>query len=282
MDTTWSVRMPDEMKEKMSAIITESGLNAKEFISQIIQAYELKAARKLQPVMDADIEELSLLTGRVHNLFINLCERITSFQQQKEGEFGVKLSEKDGMLAVFNDRIQIQEQKLIQNDKDMAALKKQYEDISQQYAQTVEMCETHKALVLEYREKNDTLTGLLREYQEFKHQIETLKQAAEEEKLLRLDIELKLHEKDKETSQLKTLVGDTEKAAEVQLQNRLASLNIEKEKEILSLQKEHQKKLETMQQQYADKIKELLDMIEGLQKEKALKKTPIKQQAVGK
>ena len=282
MDTTWSVRMPDEMKDKMSAIISESGLNAKEFISQIIQAYELKAARKLQPVMDADIEELSLLTGRVHNLFINLCERITSFQQQKEEEFGVKLSEKDGMLAVFNDRIQIQEQKLIQNDEDMAALKKRYEDISQQHAQIVEMCDTHKALVLEYREKNDTLTGFLREHQEFKHRIETLKQAAEEEKLLRQDNELKLHEKDKENGQLKTLVGDTEKAAEVQLQNKLASLNIEKEKEILSLQKEHQKKLETMQQQYADKIKELLDMIEGLQKEKALKKTPIKQQAGGK
>jgi hypothetical protein len=282
MDTTWSVRMPDEMKEKMSAIITESGLNAKEFISQIIQAYELKAARKLQPVMDADIEELSLLTGRVHNLFINLCERITSFQQQKEEEFGVKLSEKDGMLAVFNDRIQIQEQKLTQNDEDLAVLKKQYEDIFQQHAQTVEMCEAHKALVLEYREKNDTLTGLLGEYQEFKHQIETLKQAVEEGKALRRDIESKLLEKDKENGHLKNLVEDTEKAAEVQLHHRLASLNIEKEKEILSLQKEHQKKLETMQQQYADKIKELLDMIEGLQKEKALKRILPKQQAEDK
>jgi len=64
MDATWSVRMPEEMKEKISAMITESGLNAKDFISQIIQTYELKAARKLQPVMDADIEELSLLTSR--------------------------------------------------------------------------------------------------------------------------------------------------------------------------------------------------------------------------
>lgn len=282
MDTTWSVRMPDEMKEKMSAIINESGLNAKEFISQIIQAYELKAIKKLQPVMDADIEELSLLTGRVNNLFINLCERITSFQQQKEEEFGVKLTEKDGMLAVFHDRIQIQEKKLAQNDEDMAALKKQYEDIYQQHAQTAEMCEAHKALVLEYREKNDTLTGLLGEYQGFKSQIETLKQAVEKEKLLRHDIESKFLEKDTENSHLKNLVEDAQKAAEVQLQHKLASLNIEKEKEILSLQKEHQKKLETMQQQYAEKIKELLDMIEGLQKEKILKKTPLKQQTKDK
>lgn len=282
MDTTWSVRMPDEMKEKMSSIITESGLNAKDFISQIIQTYELKAAGKLQPVMDADIEELSLLTGRVHNLFINLCERVTSFQQQKENEFGVKLSEKDEMLAVFNERIRVQEQKLIQDENKIAVLKKQYEDICQQHTQTAEMCEAHKALVLEYREKNDTLTGLLGEYQEFKHQIGILKQAVEEEKALRCDAESKLREKDDEIRQSKNLVEETGKAAAVKLQQRLESLNIEKEKESLLLQKEHQKKLETTQQQYTDKIKELLDMIEVLQKEKAFKKPPIKQQAEGK
>jgi hypothetical protein len=274
--------MPDEMKEKMSAIITESGLNAKDFISQIMQTYELKAARKLQPVMDADIEELSLLTGRVHNLFINLCERVTSFQQQKEDEFGVKLSEKDGMLVVFNDRFRLQEQKLIQYEEEMATLKKQYEDICQQHTQTAEMCEAHKALVLEYREKNDTLTGLLGEYQEFKHQIGILKQAVEEEKALRCDAESKLREKHDEIRQLKTLAEETGKAAAAQLQQRLESLDIEKEKESLLLQKEHQKKLEITQQQYADKIKELLDMIEVLQKEKTLKRTPLKRQAEDK
>ena len=274
--------MPEEMKEKISAMITESGLNAKDFISQIIQTYELKAARKLQPVMDADIEELSLLTGRVHNVFINLCERVSSFQQQKEEEFGVKLSEKDGMLTVFNDKIRVQEQKLIQYNEDMAALKKQYEDICQQHVQTVEMCETHKALVIEYREKNDTLTGLLGEYQEFRNQVETLKQAVEEEKNLRHHIESKLREKDSETRQLKVLMEETEKAAKLQLQHRLESLDIEKEKEILALQKEHQKKHETAQQQYAEKIKELLNMIEELQKEKLSKKTPIKHQVESK
>lgn len=282
MDATWSVRMPEDMKEKISAMITESGLNAKDFISQIIQSYELNAARKLQPVMDADIEELSLLTGRVHNLFINLCERVTSFQQQKEEEFGVKLSEKEGMLAVFNGRIRIQEQKLIQYNENMAVLKKQYEEILQQHTQTVEMCEAHKALVLEYREKNDTLTGLLSEYKEYRHQIETLKQAMEEEKFLRHDIESKLREKDNEIRQLKTLVEETEKTAELQLRQRLESLNTEKEKDILSLQKEHQKRLEMEQQQYADKVKELLDMIEELHKAKSSRKTPTKHQVEGK
>lgn len=282
MDATWSVRMPEEMKEKISAMINESGLNAKDFINQIIQTYEMKTARKLQPVMEADIEELSLLTGRVHNIFINICERITSFQQQKEEEFVVKLSEKDEMLAVFNDRIRVQEQKLTQNEDEIAVQKKQYEDICQQHAKTIEMYETHKALVLEYREKNDTLTGLLSEYQEFKHQIETLKQAIDEEKILRRDVESELFEKTRETSQLKNMVEEIEKSAGIQLQHRLELLSIEKEKEILSLQKEYQKKLEMAQQQYTDKIKELLDRIEELQKEKSSKKTPVKTQMESK
>lgn len=194
----------------------------------------------------------------------------------------MKLYEKEEMLAVFTDRIRVQEQKLIQYEEEMAALKKQYLDLCQQHAQAVEICETHKALVLEYREKNDTLTGLLGEYQEFKHQIETLKQAIEKEKLLRYDVESKLREKDRENEQLKSLAEETEKTAGVQLQHRLESLHIEKEKELLTMQKEHQKKLETVQQQYSDKIKELLDMIEKLQKEKFSKKIPIQHQAEGK
>ena len=59
MDTTWSVRIPEEMREKISTMITDSGLNSKEFLTQAIQAYELKAARKLQPIMETDIDELA-------------------------------------------------------------------------------------------------------------------------------------------------------------------------------------------------------------------------------
>lgn len=271
MDTTWSVRMPEEMKEKISAMITGSGLIPKDFITQIMQLYELNAVKRIQPVMAADVEELSQLTGRIHHIFINLCERVTNFQQQREEEFGVKLAEKESMLSIFNDRIQALEGQLSQYEEEMGLLKKRYDDLYQQHTQTEEICETHKALVMEYREKNDTLTGLLGEYKDLKQLSESLKQSLDEEKKQYHSVQNKLLEKEKETENLKNLLEDQKVAAQSHLEQRLELAEIAKEKEILALQKEQHKTLEDIQQQYTEKIRELLEVIGDLQKAKTYK-----------
>lgn len=272
MDTTWSVRMPEEMKEKISAMITESGLIPKDFMAQIMQLYELNTVKQIQPFMATDVEELSQLTGRIQHIFVNLCERVTTFQQQRDEEFGVKLSEKDSMLSIFNERIQALEGQFSQYEEETGLLKKQYDELCQQHAQAEEICETHKALVLEYREKNDTLTGLLGEYKELKQLSEDLKRSLDEEKRQCLVIQNKLLEKEKETDHLKDLLEDQKAAAQSELERRLELANIAKEKEMLALQKDLQKKLEDIQQQYTEKIRELLEVIGELQKVKTNKK----------
>jgi len=272
LDTTWSVRMPEEMKEKISAMITESGLVPKDFMAQIMQLYELNTIKQIQPFMATDVEELSQLTGRIQHIFINLCERVTTFQQQREEEFGVKLSEKVSMLSIFNERIQALEGQLSQCDEEMELLKKQYDELCQQHAQVEEICETHKALVLEYREKNDTLTGLLREYKELKQLSEDLKRSLDEERRQCLALQNKLLETEKETDRLRNLLEDQKAAAQSELERRLELAEIAKEKEMLALKKDQQKKLEDIQQQYTEKIRELLEVIGELQKAKTNKK----------
>ncbi len=272
MDTTWSVRMPEEMKEKISAMITESGLIPKDFMTQLMQVYELNAIKQIQPFMAVDVEELSQLTGRIQHIFVNLCERVTTFQQQREEEFGEKLSEKDSMLSIFNERIQALEGQLSQYEEDTVLLKRQYDELCQQHAQAEEICETHKALVLEYREKNDTLTGLLGEYKELKQLSEELKRSLDEEQRQCLAVRNQLLEKEKETDHLKDLLEDQKAAAQSELERRLELAGIAKEKEMLALQKDQQKKLEDIQQQYTEKVRELLEVIGELQKAKTSKK----------
>ena len=271
MDTTWSIRMPEEMKEKISAMINESGLIPKDFMAQIMQLYELNTIKQIQPFMATDVEELSQLTGRIQHIFINLCERVTSYQQQREEEFGVKLSEKDSMLSIFNDRIQALERQLSRYEEEMGILKKRYDDLFQQHEQAEEICETHKALVMEYREKNDTLTGLLGEYKDLKQLSESLKQSLDEEKKQCLSIQNKLLEKENEMEHLKSLSEDQKVAARSELERRLELAEIAKEKEILALQKEQHKTLEDIQQQYTEKIREQLEVIGNLQKNKTYK-----------
>lgn len=271
MDTTWSVRVPEEMKEKISAMIADSGLIPKDFMGQIMQLYELNMIKQIQPFMAVDVEELSQLTGRIQHIFVNLCERVTTFQQQRDEEFGVKLSEKESMLSIFNERIQTLEVQLPQYEEKTGLLKKQYDELCQQHSQAEEICQTHKALVLEYREKNDTLTGLLGEYKELKQLSEDLKRSLEEEKKQCLTIQNKLVEKEKETGHLKDLLEDQKAAAQSELERRLELADIAKQKEMLALQKDQQKKLEDIQQQYTEKVRELFEVIGELQKTKTYK-----------
>jgi len=222
--------------------------------------------------MESDIEELTQLTGRINNIFINLCERVTNLQKQQDEEFNSKLSEKDDMFAVFNNRIKIQEEKLLKYEEEAEGLRKQYEDLGSQYANLNEVYETQKALVLEYREKNDTLTGLLSEYKDYKNIINNLKKELDDEKMLRQSVEFKLDEKDKEITYLKTQIDEMKKSFQDELEHKLDLSHIQKEKEILEIRKECQQNLISVQNECAGKIKELLSLIDGLQRARSKKK----------
>jgi predicted DNA-binding protein len=59
MDATWSVRITEELNERLSSLISDSGLNSKDFINQLIQSYELKDAARLQLLSSIYVEELT-------------------------------------------------------------------------------------------------------------------------------------------------------------------------------------------------------------------------------
>lgn len=282
MDTTWSVRIPEEMREKISTMITDSGLNSKEFLTQAIQVYELKAARKLQPIMETDIDELTQITGRIHNIFINLCERITNFQRQKSEEFGLKLKEKDDMIAVFNDRIKNQEKTLMDQEEEAGRLKKQFNEMHDQCINLNDVCEANKALISEYREKNETLTDLLGEYKEYKSMVDSIKKELEKERDSRQSAELIISESNSKIAKLNAQLIESKKAFQTELTHKLDLCEIQKEKAILEIKKECQQNLETAQKEYTEKVKELLEMIEAQKKAGTTKKTPGKSSSVSR
>jgi len=275
MDVTWSVRMPEDMKEKMSALINESGLNSKDFMAQVIQAYELKTSKDIQPVLEADIDELAQLTARIHSIFINVCERTTNIQKQKDDEFDLKLEEKQKAIAMCNVRIKMYEDKLMKAQDDIKDMERRFDDVCEQRANLNSVCESNMALIQEYKEKNDTLTGLLSEYKEYKTIIEKLQDELEAEKNNRQDLQMKLLESGNEITQLKTQLTSTKRAFEIELKQKLELSEIQKDKEVLQVRKESQQALGSAQKEYAEKTKELLAIIEKQQTIKTASK-PVK------
>lgn len=273
MDTTWSVRIPEELKEKLSLLISESGQNSKDFINQLVQLYSLKETARNHPIINMDIEELTQLTGRINSIFINIFERINSFQRKKEEEFNIQLIEKNDMLAIFSGKVKEQEDRIVEFEDETIEVKKQYEEIRMQYDRLLEVCEVNKALVLEYKEKNDTLSGLLVEYKEYRTALLDAKAAAEEEKDLRLAVEAKLLNTEIEVNTLKKSLDEEKLAFGIKLQRETERLEIQNDRLILEMNKEYQQKMQSEQETYALKVRELLCSIEDMQRVKPNRKS---------
>lgn len=75
-DTTWSVRIPAELKEKISQLLEKTGMTSKDLIADMVHIYALNKAREVLPTAESDIRELQELTRRISAIFVNLVERI--------------------------------------------------------------------------------------------------------------------------------------------------------------------------------------------------------------
>jgi len=266
MDATWSVRIPDEMKEKISGMISDLGLNSKDFLSQVIQGYELKMAKGIQPLMEADINELASITGRINNIYINLCERISNHQKQTDEENSLKLSEKTNEMAIFNFQIKEKDDIILQYYEEKKCLKKEYQDIFAQCTQLNEICNANKALVMEYKDKNNMLSVQVAEYKEYKSMVDEIKNDLYIQKELRQAAEMKLVEAENKVAVSKSKLDEEHTEFNGNLLKEQELSQILKEKEILQVRIEYQKKLELSQETYSIKTRELLSVIEEMQK----------------
>lgn len=266
MDSTWSVRIPDEMKEKISGLVSESGLNSKDFLAQIIQVYELKNAKDTQPLLGSDIDELSCITGRINSIFINIGDRITSYLKQKEEESHLKLEEKSQMLELFHKRIKEQDEKILLYQDNINLLEKDNEEIRFKSTQLNEICEANKALLAEYNDKGETLSALHNENKEYKTVVENLKTELSTKKELQQASEVKIHEFESTIATLKNQLQTVESECSETLKKELELLHFNKDKEILHLKTDYQQRMESAHQNYSDKTKELLLLIEDMQK----------------
>jgi vacuolar-type H+-ATPase subunit C/Vma6 len=88
-DTTWGVKVSEDLKEKIAKALQDSDMSGKEFIEALLQTYEIQKIKESQPVIKADFDELQTLTSRINGIYANIAERIESMSNAKDMEFGV-------------------------------------------------------------------------------------------------------------------------------------------------------------------------------------------------
>lgn len=275
-DVTWGVKVPEELKEKLTSTMQEAGLSGKEFIETLYQAYEINRLKEAQPIIKADLEEMQLLTSRIYGIFVSLGERIENITKAKDSEYQTELESKNDTISMYYSKIKELEALIDLTNQERINADEHASEIDSRNKELLEMLEANKELVVEYKQKNDTLAGVLNEYKEYKTVNEQMRNEIQSIEKEKNTMELAIEKANRDVEQAIKKLEEVENKAKNDIENVLAQAELDKGNAILKLRNECQVKIEELQKRIADiqdghgnKIKSLLDRIEELQKENA-------------
>ena len=148
----FSVRMESGDKEKLLELIQGSGKSNKEFMSDLLNAYELNKTKIEIPDIAKDIEGLQALTKQINEYYVNMGKRIENIRKCKDIEFTKE-------TEVYRNRIDVLK---ADNDK----INGDYESLQQSYNNSCNDYKKCKAQLDQLQENLQDKTLLVEEYKE--------------------------------------------------------------------------------------------------------------------
>jgi chromosome segregation ATPase len=262
--TTWSVKLDEDTKQDIKEILEQDGQQAKELLKDMLGLYKLNKLKDVS-FLSADVEELKALTTRIIDLYTNAGERYNTITADRTREHQAEQEYLKNIVEELKKHTAEKEQEaefLKEALKQTEAKKVNLEsDLNTKVHQVNQVNQKNEALISEYKEKIDTLTGLVNEYKAFKDEITALKQEREQQKEANNELKSKLKEAEQEREQTnKEILAQQQKHKEA-LESLKSKMILECEKEALRVQKAHQDELQQVRDEYNSQLKELFSQL---------------------
>lgn len=218
-----------------------------------------------------EIEEVVGLTNRIRNVLVNLAQRTAFEKEDIRRRSEETLEEKRLIIEQANLEIMDLDKSLKAANEEVERQKLLREEADKYAKQVEESNVSNKALAESYREKNDTLTGLVTEYKSGFEESKKLREELADTKRLVESLNRELAE---ECGNLESLAKISDErlrqaveraAAEIERANERKE--IEKERELIRLRTELQEQAAAASQQSTGEIKSLYDRIDKLRTE---------------
>ncbi|MBU3114540.1 hypothetical protein [Clostridium lacusfryxellense] len=285
--TVLGIRLDAEERKRFDEFVGEEGKNNKDFLNTLLNLFELNKGKVKNINLVGDIDVLEGYTNKIHQSFINIIDKLES----QKGDIA-DTSQKN--LQIYKEKVnnledELETIKVLNSDRE-TELKSSYTDnttLKEQYSQLQENLQDKLTIIKEYQGKNDTLTGILEEYKQFKVEVVDYKKLLENNKTTNISLNDDI--KDKNFT-INNLNKDIEKLKEEQVKSineltrRQDQLNdkyvsdleqlkdkasIKMDKALIELQKAQQEQLSQEQlkhntdiQEYQNKYKSLLEELE--------------------
>lgn len=181
-DKTFGVKVSEEMYEKVREVIESSGTSSKEWFERAIALYEMNAIKQGSSDYTQDLTELEHHTTRMYELIVNMIQRSVHLKEHAVKDVADKLESKEAIITDLQQQNQQIKQEVAMKTEGITAFEEQVKDLEGKLLANQTMLENNQALISEYKDKNDTLSGLVTKYQGYAEENEALKKNFEIEK----------------------------------------------------------------------------------------------------
>lgn len=169
MDSIFSVRISEDLKEKFMDIAQQQGINNKELMEQIIKSYELENVKNDAVELKSHIEELQSISSRIVDIYISMIEGNKIRTLELTNTLKVKIAEEQERTNKISSQNENLHLKLKEAAKVNDELKVELKEYSTKIASLEVNLKEFKDLNQMLREKNHDLTNelnLFKEYEE--------------------------------------------------------------------------------------------------------------------
>jgi hypothetical protein len=200
-----------------------------------------------------DINHIEMLINQINNVYMAMATRIENTDTSNTLQFS-----KD--MNIYKTKIEGLKAKNKVDKGSMANLLQDSFNISEglkkQVAQFNEVMDRNKPLIQKYKDKNDTLAGIVTEYKGFKNENETIKTLLAVSEARNIDLSNKITAKDVEINNLKEKLEAAALNAQNEVKKISEQMEFEKEKALLEQEKLFNKNMHTLQEESNKKISE--------------------------
>ena len=286
-DKTFGVKVSEELHEKVKNMIENSGDSAKEWFEKAIAISELQSIKQGATDYNQDLNELEVHTARIYELVSNMVQRSIYIKDHAVKEISDKLEQKESIIVEYQEKAKVAVEELKQANESIKELAQEKIELSKQLESQQSAVENNQLLIHEYKEKNDTLNGLVSKYQSYADENEKLKEqfVSEKERLQSQMKEISIQNDDQqdEIKELKNQLQSLKNNHGIELERLVEKTDYEKDKALLGIEKEYQQKLLQANEDYNNKIKEMYENLDSIRKEyeRKIEKLEEKKQAKG-
>ncbi|UDK94803.1 hypothetical protein EYB33_00710 (plasmid) [Lysinibacillus sphaericus] len=175
-DKTFGVKVTEEVYDKAKAAVEMSGLTGKDWLEKVIALYELNSLKDgISSDYSNDLAELEVHTTRIYSLISNMVARSTYLKDHAVKEVSDKLDSKEGIITELQEKNKSLKASISDLEEQHKVASKHALTLENTLVSMQNTIDNNQALINEYKEKNDTLSGLVTKYQGYADENEALK-----------------------------------------------------------------------------------------------------------